>query len=167
MPSAIRTILIGTTLTDASDQVVRNGLRVARAAGARVHLVHAFEAPQARTADLPYGAPAGIPELIAGKREARLGRLEAQVARLGIRPQELAGYTVRDGAPHFVLAEAAGSSPRGAGRPSPAWRTLCSSSRSSRYCSTRSGFPTSCRSIRRPSKPSTASSPPAARKDSV
>jgi nucleotide-binding universal stress UspA family protein len=107
MPSRLRTILIGTTLTDASDQVVRDGLRVARAAGAGVHLVHAFQAPLADTGGIPYGTTVCISELIEGKRVARRNRLDAQVARLGIRPEELADRTVLEGAPHFVLAETA------------------------------------------------------------
>ncbi|HVT61103.1 MAG TPA: universal stress protein [Thermoanaerobaculia bacterium] len=107
MPSRLGTILIGTTLTDASDRVVGTGLRVARAAGARVYLVHAFQAPLAYTGGIPYGTPAFIPELIEGKRETRSSRLDAQAARLGIRPEELAGRSVLEGAPHFVLAETA------------------------------------------------------------
>jgi nucleotide-binding universal stress UspA family protein len=107
MPSSVQTILIGTTLTDASDRVVRDGLRVARAAGARVHLVHVFQAPLAYSGGIPYGTPVYIPELIDAKRESRRSRLDAQVARLGIRPEELAGSSVLEGAPHFVLAETA------------------------------------------------------------
>ena len=38
--SPLRTVLIGSSLEDESDQVARAGLAVARAAGARVHLVH-------------------------------------------------------------------------------------------------------------------------------
>jgi len=104
MASRLRTIVIGTALTEASDQLVRNGLRVARAAGARVHLVHAFQAPLAYAGEATslYG-----PELIEGKREERRSRLDAQVARLGIRPEELAGSSVIQGAPHFAVAETA------------------------------------------------------------
>jgi len=104
MASRLRTIVIGTALTEASDQLVRNGLRVARAAGARLRLVHAFQSPLAYAGEDPsvYG-----PELIEGKREGRRARLDAQVARLGIRPEELAGSSVIHGAPHFALAEAA------------------------------------------------------------
>jgi nucleotide-binding universal stress UspA family protein len=104
MASRLRTIVIGTALTEASDQLVRNGLRVARAAGARVHLVHAFQAPLAYAGEAAslYG-----PELIEGKREERRSRLDAQVARLGIRPEELAGSSVIQGAPHFAVAETA------------------------------------------------------------
>jgi universal stress protein E len=104
MASRLRTIVIGTALTEASDQLVRNGLRVARAAGARVHLVHAFQPPLAYAGEVP---SVYTPELIEGKREERRCRLDAQVARLGIRPEELAGTTVIQGVPHFALAETA------------------------------------------------------------
>ena len=104
MASRLRTIVIGTALTEASDQLVRNGLRVARAAGARLRLVHAFQSPLAYAGEEPYVYG---PELIEGKREGRRARLDAQVARLGIRPEELAGSSVIHGAPHFALAEAA------------------------------------------------------------
>src|ERR1700724_1725692 len=72
MASRLRTIVIGTALTEASDQLVRNGLRVARAAGARLRLVHAFQSPLAYAGEDPsvYG-----PELIEGKREGRRARL--------------------------------------------------------------------------------------------
>jgi nucleotide-binding universal stress UspA family protein len=43
--SAIETVLIGTSLKPASDQVVEVGVRVARAMGAELHLLHAFEVP--------------------------------------------------------------------------------------------------------------------------
>ena len=107
MATTLRTILIGTSLTDASDRVVRNGLRLARAAGARVHLVHAFQATLAYAGQRPYCAPVFSPEAIESKREARRGRLDAQVARLGIRSDELTDHTVLEGAPHLVLAETA------------------------------------------------------------
>jgi len=107
MPTTLRTILIGTSLTDASDRVVRHGLRLARAASARVHLVHAFQATFAYPGGLPYRASVFIPELIESKREARRGLLDGQVARLGIRSDELADRTVLEGAPHVVLAETA------------------------------------------------------------
>ncbi len=36
-------VIIGTSLTEASRQMVRNGVRIARAAGAKIHLVHAYD----------------------------------------------------------------------------------------------------------------------------
>jgi nucleotide-binding universal stress UspA family protein len=100
---ALRTVLAGTTLGEESDEVVRAALAVARAAGARVHLVHATQAePQRAGFDIGAG-PMIDPELI-----ARLGEeLDAQVRRVGIQPQELGGAEVRTGVPHRILMQAA------------------------------------------------------------
>ncbi|HET9229362.1 MAG TPA: universal stress protein, partial [Thermoanaerobaculia bacterium] len=57
MSKKIETVLIGTSLTEASDQVVRAGLKVARAAGARVVLAHAFPP------HMIYGGAPYVPEL--------------------------------------------------------------------------------------------------------
>jgi nucleotide-binding universal stress UspA family protein len=107
MSSSIRTVLIGTSATGASDLVVSNGLRAARACGAKVHLVHAFQAPLAYAADEPYGAPLYVPEAIEARREARLRLLAAQAARMGIRGDEEAGRTVMEGPPYLVVADTA------------------------------------------------------------
>ncbi|HSF42821.1 MAG TPA: universal stress protein [Thermoanaerobaculia bacterium] len=97
----LRTVLIGTSLGDESDQVVRAGLGVARAAGARVALVHA-----ASLEPLPIDIGTG-PDLereqIARCRE----ELSRQIERLGIQEPELAGSEVRVGAPYRILTEAA------------------------------------------------------------
>ncbi|HEY6322689.1 MAG TPA: universal stress protein [Thermoanaerobaculia bacterium] len=107
MSSSIRTVLIGTSATGASDLVVSNGLRVARACGAQVHLVHAFQAPLAYAGDEPWGAPLYVPEAIEARREARLRLLAAQASRLGIRGEEEAGRTVMEGPPYLVVADTA------------------------------------------------------------
>lgn len=103
MSKSIQTVVIGTSVTAASDQVVSNGLRVARACGAKVYLAHAFQTPFAYAAGTPYGTPLYIPEAIEARREARLRLLAAQAARLGIRREEEAGRTVAEGPPHLVL----------------------------------------------------------------
>jgi len=107
MSSSIRTVVIGTSVTGASDQVVSNGLRVARACGAKVHLVHAFQVPLAYGGETPYGPPLYIPEAIESRREARLRLLAAQAARLGIRSEEEDGRTVAEGPAFLVLADTA------------------------------------------------------------
>lgn len=97
----LHVVLIGTSLESDSDQVVRSGLAVARAAGARVYLVHAAR-------------------VVVGLVEADLGlermqpyltrceeQLRHQIARLGIGEDELAGARVTAGNPHFVLIAAA------------------------------------------------------------
>jgi universal stress protein E len=99
-------VLIGTSLTEASNQVVRNGLRIARAAGATIHLVHAYDLTM-----LYSGAAMGggvyLPELIEAESAVRLQRLQEQAWRLGIQSEELAGLTAIEGTPHRVLAEMA------------------------------------------------------------
>ena len=109
MSSSIRTVMVGTSVTGASDQVVGNGLRVARACGAKVHLVHAFQVPltYAYAGGTPYGPPLYVPAAIESRREARRRLLAAQAARLGIRGEEEDGRTVTEGAPFLVLADAA------------------------------------------------------------
>jgi nucleotide-binding universal stress UspA family protein len=100
----LRLVLIGTSLGEESDQVVRTGLAVARAAGARVHLVHAVQLETLPIGGLDAEAGAfGDPEQIARRGEA----LELQAERLGIEQRELAGLVVRTGAPYRVLAETA------------------------------------------------------------
>ena len=99
----LRTVLIGTSLDAESDQVVRSGLAVARAAGARVHLVYAAPV-EPQPAALKTGlAEDFVRELVAGWEE----RLRQQIERLGITAAELAGTQVLTGAPHRVLLEAA------------------------------------------------------------
>jgi nucleotide-binding universal stress UspA family protein len=99
----LRMVLIGTSLGDESDQVVRTGLAVARAAGARVFLEHVVQLEP-----LPIGldvgsGPVSNPQQMAQRHED----LHRQIERLGIQKTELAGVEVRMGAPHRVLAEAA------------------------------------------------------------
>ncbi len=108
MTSTIRTVLIGTSLNDASDEVVLNGVRLARSAGAKVHLVNAFDLTMLYGGAV-FGGGAYLPEMIEAERSGRLERLQSQAARVGIRPEELAGATPLEGVPHRVLVEAAES----------------------------------------------------------
>lgn len=97
----LATVLIGTSLGEESDPVVRAGLSLARAAGARVFLAHAAQLEPL----VGYEVGAG-PDL---EREqiARCQKgLREQIARLGIEERELAGSTVRVGAPYRILLEA-------------------------------------------------------------
>lgn len=105
----IHTVVIGTSLTPASDGVVQAGLGLARAAGAQVVLVHAFQAPPAyaTAAGAPY-----VPEiLLADVIEAERGRAERglseQIERLGVTGDELAGRVTEYGPAHRVITEAA------------------------------------------------------------
>jgi nucleotide-binding universal stress UspA family protein len=100
MTSESQTVLIGTTLNPAGDKLVASGVRLARAMGAKVHLVHAYEMPKVQ-GNLPVG------ELLDLGLRALTERMEEQIARLGLRPEEIADATLDLGAPHRVLIEAA------------------------------------------------------------
>jgi nucleotide-binding universal stress UspA family protein len=106
MFDTLKTVLIGTSLTEMSDPVVRAGLDAARASGARVFLVHAFQ-PQWAYAGGPYLSEAFIQETLEAERTLAEKNLVDQIARLGIRPEELAGRAVAYGPPHRVVIDAA------------------------------------------------------------
>jgi nucleotide-binding universal stress UspA family protein len=96
------TVLIGTSLEDESDQVVRSGLAVARAAVAQVFLVHAARIePRLLPAEAGLGRDF-VQEQIAWREQM----LQEQIERTGIRASELAGFKVMTGAPHRVLVDA-------------------------------------------------------------
>lgn len=99
----LRSVLIGTSLGAESDEVVRAGLAVARAAGAQVTLVHAAEL---RPPLVGYEVGAG-PVLEREQIAEHEGKLRRQIGRLGIDELELAGSRVLAGAPHRILAGAA------------------------------------------------------------
>lgn len=76
----IRTVLAATDLSDSSDGVLRSAARLARATGASLHVVHAFELPP----PAPLGdVPAALPDI--GFWEGRMRdaehSLDAQLAR--------------------------------------------------------------------------------------
>lgn len=99
----LQIVLIGSSLEAESDQVVRSGLAVARAAGARVQLVHA-----ARIDPLLIGMEAGLgPDFMREEIAARREELNQQIDRLGIGASELAGVAVQAGAPHQILTNVA------------------------------------------------------------
>lgn len=99
----LRTVLIGTSLGDESDRVVRAGLAVARAAGSRVLLIHAIP-NESRFAGLETGRGEDFAAELSAAAQEKLSR---QVERLGIEKPEIAGAEVVAGEPHRVLADAA------------------------------------------------------------
>jgi len=101
-----QTVLIGTTLNPAGDKVVASGIRLARSMGAKVHLVHAYDLPRVQGGvpsvfDIPVG------ELLDRGRRDMTERMDLQIARLGLRSEEIAGTTLDMGAAHRVLIETA------------------------------------------------------------
>jgi len=99
----LRTVLIGTSLAAGSDQVVRTGLAVARAAGTRVQLVHAASIePRLLQAEAGFG-----PDFAQKQIAWREDLVREQARRLGVGDSELAGISVRPGAPYRVLTDVA------------------------------------------------------------
>ncbi|HSN85152.1 MAG TPA: universal stress protein [Thermoanaerobaculia bacterium] len=108
MSRKIKTILIGTSLNPPSDDVVKAGLGIARATGARICLVHAF-LPQViySGGGAPFVTPVLADEVAKSERMLLTRRLDEQVKRLGIRPEELAGTVIEYGPPHRSLIDTA------------------------------------------------------------
>lgn len=99
----LHTVLVGTLLDEENDAVVRSALAVARAAGARLRLVHAVPGgPQLTGPETGLGEDYTLDLTVWCE-----GKLRDQIARLGIRPAELAGAEVLVGTPHRVLVDAA------------------------------------------------------------
>jgi nucleotide-binding universal stress UspA family protein len=85
MPATLKTIVIGTSLSEASDAVVRTGAAVARASGAAVWLVHVYP-PTA----FPPETGAGDGQLFEQQVEILRDSLAKQAYRTGL--TEAAGY---------------------------------------------------------------------------
>lgn len=100
-------VMIGTSLSEMSDPVVRTGLNVARAAGAKAVLVHAFQPRMAYGGETPYIADIILVEALETERKLAERRLSEQIERLGIRAEELASQRLEQGPPHRVLTDVA------------------------------------------------------------
>lgn len=106
MEPEIESILVGTSLDELSDPVVRTGAELARLAGADLRLLHAHALPVAYFAT-PNGLTTVNPALLETERQVRRQMLDEQLDRLSIDADSLAGVIIEAGAPHRVLLEAA------------------------------------------------------------
>jgi len=100
------TILIGSSLTAASDPVVRSGVLLARRAGAKVHLAHAYSMPMTYTG-APFFPDVPLGEVFKAERAALQRQLDDQITRLGIDRMELAGIHLEVGPAHRFLVDTA------------------------------------------------------------
>jgi nucleotide-binding universal stress UspA family protein len=105
----VNTVVIGTSLTPVSDDIVRAGVGIARAAGAQAVLVHAFQAPPAyaTAGGTPYVPDLLLDDLVRAEQERAHGRLSEQIDRLGFAAEELASCRVEYGPAHRVITEVA------------------------------------------------------------
>ncbi|MFL6290750.1 MAG: universal stress protein, partial [Thermoanaerobaculia bacterium] len=106
MLKKIETVLIGTSLTEASEEVVRAGLKVARAAQARVALVHAYS-PHMAYGGAPFVPELAMDEVIEAERQSLRRQMESQALRLGIKPEELADLQLGPAPAHQMIIETA------------------------------------------------------------
>jgi nucleotide-binding universal stress UspA family protein len=106
MKRKIETILIGTSLTEASDAVVRGGMKLARSAGARAHLVHAYTPPTMYSGS-PFLPEVPLGEVLKAERVALQRKLDSQIERLGIERSELAGIHLDMGPAPRLLVDTA------------------------------------------------------------
>lgn len=101
----VQSVLIGTSLTPSSDDVVVWALAVARALEAKIRLLHAIPLePIGFGFDGTFGL-----DVLATLKEQQKSRLAAQTRRLGIAESELVDSEIVFDAPHVALAESARS----------------------------------------------------------
>lgn len=106
MLKKIETVLIGTSLTEASDEVVRTGLKVARASRARVVLAHAYS-PHTAYGGAPFVPEVSMGEVMEAERQALRRLMTNQADRIGLKAEELAGMLLEPGPAHQMIMEAA------------------------------------------------------------
>jgi nucleotide-binding universal stress UspA family protein len=98
------TIVVGASLAESGDPILRAAVSIAGWTGARLHLVHAFQIP---AADEPLAADWGFAAFLKEEQEALEQRLLSQLERLGVAPGDLAGWTIEVGTPHRLVVDVA------------------------------------------------------------
>ncbi len=108
----LTTVLVGTSLTIPSDPVVRTGVEIARRAGAKLHLFHAYTPPVSY-----FAAPTGLttfdPQLLEVEQQMRQALVEEQLNRIDADPQEVTDSAIVVGSPHRLLLEESHTLPAG------------------------------------------------------
>ncbi len=102
----VKKVLVATTLGESSDHVVAAAHALARGGRAELYLLHAYVIPA-----MYYGSPMGMsavyPYTMEGERERVESQLEAQLHRLDVAADEVAGTVLEVGTPHRLLVSAA------------------------------------------------------------
>jgi nucleotide-binding universal stress UspA family protein len=105
---ALDHVLIGTDLAPATDPVLRLGVALARSAGARLSLVHAYEVPPVWGGAVPLDVPGGQAVWLDDLRQRLHETLAAQAARCGLGAAD--EKLLRLGPPARVIADHARAS---------------------------------------------------------
>jgi nucleotide-binding universal stress UspA family protein len=106
----MESIAVATSLTPESDRVVRAALAVARAAEARMQLIHVVRPALASFVPVADLSPDAEPER---RRDDAGGALRQQILRLGLERQDVAGWTISVGSPGGAIVRAARSARAG------------------------------------------------------
>lgn len=108
----LTTVLVGTSLTVHSDPVVLAGVKIARRAGAKLYLFHAYTPPVSY-----FAAPTGLttfdPQLLEVEQQMRQALVEEQLFRIDADPREVTDSMIIVGAPHRLLLEESHAIPAG------------------------------------------------------
>jgi universal stress protein E len=104
---AFRNILVGTSLSEESDKIVRTAFELARSSGATAHLVHAYVPPSA-FGGFPAEYRLDDSEWMDAEKEVLRDKLEAQIRRVSPSGFDRVQGYLEEGAPHRVLARMAG-----------------------------------------------------------
>lgn len=99
-------ILIGTSLSEESDQILKIAIDLARDSGAWVHLVHAYT-PPAAFSGFPAEYRLGESEWMDTEKEVLRGRIDQQIVRVAPDGFDRIRSYLQEGAPHRVLARMA------------------------------------------------------------
>jgi nucleotide-binding universal stress UspA family protein len=105
MTREIKKIVVGTSLSDASDEVVQAALTLSRRTGAALYLAHAFPMPVAYGGGI-YGTAALPHELEIDENRCRR-QIDEQLEKLGASVDDFAGVVVDIEAPHRLLEQVA------------------------------------------------------------
>ncbi len=106
----ISKIVVGTSLSEASDPVVEAGLDIARTTGCELHVVHAYPMPAVFGDSAFGGATLGghlLQPQVAADEEIYRAELGAQLERLGSGLDRLTGLELAIGTPHQLVVEIA------------------------------------------------------------
>ncbi len=106
MAKPLNNLVVGSSLEPASDVVVASALGLARLAGARLHLAHAYVPPMPYVGD-PFPVAWASDELVAKHEDDLRQALAEQAVRAGATPGEIAGFHLSQGPAHLALEEIA------------------------------------------------------------
>jgi len=102
----VENIVVGSSLTEPSDEAVRAALALAEASGARLHLVHAYPVPVVYGGSA-VGVASAQPQLLEAEQKYCRRRLDEQLERLEVDAERFAEITLEVGVPHRLLRQIA------------------------------------------------------------